>query len=225
VRAAVAVPSLVLVLVLAACGGSSPSGEASKPATQIVADAVKTAKTALSVHMSGSIPGPTGSLAVDLRVAKPSSATGKIVLEGSTVKLVRSGDTVYVNGDRGFWTKLLGAAAATRFAGHWLKTSASQSNFSGFARLTDINQFFNGVVQSHGTLEKKGTTTYKGQKVLAIVDTGKNGGTFYVAAQGKPYPVAILGGSGTKRGAIRFTDWNQKVAVNPPDVSMPLPTG
>jgi hypothetical protein len=223
VRAAVAV--VFLVLVLAACGGSGASGEAAKPAKEIVADAVKTAQAASSVHMTGSIPGPSGSLSVDLSVAKPSNAAGEITLEGSNVQIVRQGNTVYVNGDRGFWTKLLGAAAAKRFAGHWLKASATQQSFAGFARLTDINQFFKGAVQSHGALAKKGTTTYKGQPVIAIVDTGQGGGTFYVAAKGKPYPVAIVAGTGKQAGAIRFADWNAKVPINPPEVTMSLPGG
>jgi hypothetical protein len=218
VRAAVAV--LFLVLVLAACGGSS--GEGSKSAKQIVQDAVKTAQAAHSVRMSGSIPGP---LVVDLQVAKPSSATGTVSLQGTNVKLVRIGNTVYVNGDRAFWTRFLGAAAAKRYAGRWLKTSASQSSFAGIARLTDINQFFNGTTASRGTLEKKGTTTYNGQKVIAIVDNGKGGATFYVAASGKPYPVAIVGGTGSKAGAIRFSDWNQPVSVSPPKGAKPLSIG
>jgi hypothetical protein len=222
VRAAVAV--VFLVLVLAACGGSGSNGEAGKSAKQIVADAGKAAKAASSVRMTGSIPGPKGSLSVDLQVAKPSSATGTINLEGTKVRIVRIGSTVYVNGDRAFWTKLLGPGAAKRFAGHWLKTSASQPNFAGFARLTDINQFFKGAVQSHGALEKKGTTTYKGQQVIAIVDAG-NGGTFYVAAKGQPYPVAILAGSGSSKGAIQFTDWNAKVSAVAPTGAVALPTG
>jgi hypothetical protein len=174
--------------------------------------------------MSGSIPGPTSPLTLDLRVAKPSTATGTISLGGTNVRLVRVGDTVYVNGDRGFWTKLLGVAAAKRYAGRWLKASATSSSLAGYARLTDINQFFNGAA-SRGTLEKKGTTTYNGQKVIAIVDNTKNGGTYYVAASGKPYPVAILGGTGSKAGAIRFSDWNQPVSVTAPKGAIPLPLG
>jgi hypothetical protein len=219
VRAAVAV--VFLVLVLAACGGGS-SGEAGKSAKQIVQDAVKNAQAARSVHMAGSIPGP---LVVDLRVAKPSNATGTVSLQGTNVKLVRIGDTVYVNGDSAFWTRFLGNAAAKRYAGHWFKTSASQSNFAGIARLTDINQFFNGATASRGTLGKKGTTTYNGQKVIAIVDNGKNGATFYVTASGTPYPVAIVGGTGSKAGAIRFSDWNQPVSVTAPKGAKPLPIG
>ena len=98
------------------------------------------------------------------------------------------------------------------------------SSLAGYARLTDINQFFNGAA-SRGTLEKKGTTTYNGQKVIAIVDNTKNGGTYYVAASGKPYPVAILGGTGSKAGAIRFSDWNQRVSVTAPKGAIPLPLG
>jgi hypothetical protein len=225
VRIAVASFSICLVLVLAACGGSGSSGESGKSAKDIVADAVKNAQAAHSVRMSGSIPGPTSSLTLDLHVAKPSNATGTISLGGTHVRLVRLGNTVYLNGDRGFWTKLLGAAAARRYAGRWLKASATSSSLAGYARLTDINQFFNGTINSRGTLEKKGTTTYNGQKVIAIVDNGKNGGTFYVAASGKPYPVAILGGSGSKTGAIRFSDWNQPVSVTAPKGAIPLPLG
>ena len=57
-------------------------------------------------------------------------------------------------------------------------------------------------------------TTVNGQKVVALTDTAKHG-TLYVAASGKPYPVAIVK-SGANGGRISFGQFNKPVSLTPP---------
>jgi len=69
-----------------------------------------------------------------------------------------------------------------------------------------------------GTLCKTandGPTTYKGAKVVAIRDTS-DGSKLYVAATGRPYPVAIVAGRKGKSGAVTFGDWNKSVSLSAP---------
>jgi hypothetical protein len=51
--------------------------------------------------------------------------------------------------------------------------------------------------------------------VVAIRDTSDNS-KLYVAATGKPYPVAIVGGKKGQSGAITFDDWNKSVSLSAP---------
>ena len=64
-------------------------------------------------------------------------------------------------------------------------------------------------------LANDGKTTYKGQQVVAIRDRSDNS-KLYVAATGKPYPVAIVGGKGNESGTITFGDWNKQVSLSAP---------
>jgi hypothetical protein len=122
-------------------------------------------------------------------------------------------NSVYIQGTRAFWSHFAGAAAASKFAGQWLKAPAS-GQFAAIASLTDMQQLFGKLFTSHGTLKKAGTSTVNGQKVVAVKDTTQ-GGTLYVAATGKPYPVEFAK-SGSGGGKIVFDRINQPVSLSPP---------
>ena len=71
------------------------------------------------------------------------------------------------------------------------------------------------ISSQHGKLTNDGQTTYKGAKVVAIRDTS-DGSKLYVAATGRPYPVAIVAGGKGKSGAVTFGDWNKSVSLSAP---------
>ena len=58
---------------------------------------------------------------------------------------------------------------------------------------------------------------YKGNRVVAVRDTSDNS-KLYVAATGKPYPIAIVGRENGQPETIAFDDWNK-------DVSLAAPSG
>jgi hypothetical protein len=60
---------------------------------------------------------------------------------------------------------------------------------------------------------------YKGRKVVAIEDTSRHG-RLYVAATGKPYPVAISGGAG--QGTVTFDRWDKSVSIRAPKGAIDL---
>jgi hypothetical protein len=60
---------------------------------------------------------------------------------------------------------------------------------------------------------------YKGRKVVAIEDTSRHG-RLYVAATGKPYPVAISGGAG--QGTVTFDRWDTSVSIRAPKGAIDL---
>ncbi|HLX31361.1 MAG TPA: hypothetical protein VKR79_01205 [Gaiellaceae bacterium] len=219
--------ALVLVLgalLLAGCGGggggntaptttSNSNAEASKPATQILADAVKAAKGASSVHLSGSIVSSGSPITLDFAASKQ-AATGKMTTDGLEFNFIRIGSEIYIQGSDAFWKHFGGTAAAQLFHGKWLKGPAGKGQFATFGSLTSPTAFFTQLTSSTGTPVNQGLTTYKGQSVIAIHDSKKKG-TLYIAATGTPYPVALVGG-GKNSGSISFSGWNASVSTSAP---------
>jgi hypothetical protein len=216
--------ALVLVLVLTAallagCGSSGTTAkandEASKAPVRVLADAKAAATSASSVHVSGSINSGGTPITLDLTTAHNKGAKGSMSTSGLKFDLVRIGDTLYIRGSDEFYKHFAGAAVAQLLHGKWLKASATHGRLQSLAPLTNIGALFAGISSRHGKLTNNGKTTYKGQDVVAIRDTS-DGSKLYVAATGKPYPVAIVGGKENQSGTITFGDWNKSVSLSAP---------
>ncbi|MFL5958946.1 MAG: hypothetical protein ACJ75G_01580 [Gaiellaceae bacterium] len=205
---------------LGGCGGghgssTKPNGEASKPAARVLADARSAATGASSVHVSGNIRSDGTPIELDLSMARGKGAKGSMSTNGLSFDLVRVGDTAYVRGSDAFYKHFAGAGIAQLLHDKWLKASIVQGRFKSLAPLTSIDLLFGKVSSSHGKLANAGKTTYKGQQVVAIRDESDNS-KLYVAATGKPYPVAIVGSKKGRSGTITFDDWNAQVSLSAP---------
>jgi hypothetical protein len=216
------VPALALILtavLLAGCGSgkqkAQSNGEASKPPTQVLANAKAAATSASSAHVTGSIVSSGTPIKLDLSMARNKGAKGSMSTNGLSFDLVRVGDTVYIKGTDAFYKRFAGAAVAQLLHGKWLKASATQGQLKSLAPLTNIGALFAGISANHGKLANKGATSFQGQRVVEIRDTSDNS-KLYVAATGKPYPVAIVGGKQNQSGAISFGDWNAPVSLSAP---------
>jgi hypothetical protein len=209
---------LLFAVLVAGCGGggSGSKGEQSKSADEIVADAQKAAKSAKAVHVSGKIVLRGTPLLLDLHLVRNVGAVGEMGLKGGTVRLVRVGPKVYMNGNDAFWAAYGGPAVARLYSNRWLTVPTSSSQITPFVRLTDIDQLFGGTISSHDKIEKAGTTTYKGRKVIALKEQASSGGTLYIAASGAPYPVAIVSPNAGSEGSVGFDQWNKTVAISAP---------
>jgi hypothetical protein len=218
----VRVSALALVLtaaLLAGCGSSGtsskPNNEESKSANQVLGDAKAAATAASSAHVSGSITSGATPITLDLSTARGKGATGSMSTNGLSFDLVRIGDTLYIRGTDAFYKRFAGAAVAQLLHGKWLKASATQGRLKSLAPLTSLRALFAGIASHHGKLANDGKTTYKGADVVVVRDTSDNS-KLYVAATGKPYPVAIVGGKKSQSGTITFDDWNKSVSLSAP---------
>jgi hypothetical protein len=149
-------------------------------------------------------------------------ATGSMTTSGLKFDLIRIGNTVYIRGSDAFYRKFAGPAVAQLLHGRWLKAPATKGRLAALAPLTSIDALFTGISSHHGKLVNDGKTTYKGTEVVAIRDTSDNSKLF-VAAAGKPYPVAITGGTKGKSGTIAFGDWNKHVSLSAPSGAIGIP--
>ena len=212
-----ALAALLLAVALAACGGSSSSsgsGIADKSPAAILAATKVAADSAKSVHVSGSIVSGSSPITLDMQLLAGKGGRGQLSQDGLSFELIEVGGTVYIKGSPAFYKHIGGGAAAQLLQGKWLKAPATSSNFASLGQLTNLRQLVDQTLSDHGTLSKSGTTTVKGQKVVGI--TGKSkGGTLYVAATGKPYPIEITK-SGSSADSITFDHWDEPLTLSAP---------
>lgn len=215
---------LAVAAVLAGCGaGAKPNGEASKPALQVVKDAVAAAKTASAVHVSGSIVSGGDRLTIDLHIVAGKGGVGTISEKGLSFQFVRLDDKAYIKGTDAFYRKFAGAATAQLLHDKWLMTDATKGQFAALAELTDVGRLIPQIVDQHEKLANEGEKTVRGKKTVAIADRAK-GGTLYVAATGRPYPLEVVKMGGSEPGDVIFDDWNKTVSVTAPKGAIDLST-
>ena len=203
-------------LALAGCGGSSSSGNGleSKTPEQILEATKAAASTASSVHIKGSIVSAGKPIALNMELLAGKGGKGTISQEGFTIQLIQTGGAVYINGSADFYKHVSGSAgAAALLQGKWLKAPANSGELASLAELTDLAKLIDAALANHGTLSKGSTTTIEGQKAVTLHDN--RGGTLYVAATGKPYPLAIAK-TGKESGRVVFNRWDQPVTLEAP---------
>jgi hypothetical protein len=206
--------AVLAAVALAACGGSSDNGVASKSPMGILNAANKAIASASSVHIAGSFVTSSGTpITVDLHLVSGKGATGSVSSRGLLFKLINIGPTVYVNAGPNVWQTIANPTAAQVLAGKWLKTSAT-GNFAAFGKFTNLHSLLSAALASHGALTKGSTSTVHGQQVVAVRDASK-GGTLFVATTGQPYPVEIQK-AGSQKGAVLFDQYNQPVSLSAP---------
>ena len=204
---------LLLAATLAGCGGSGSNGEASKSASTILADARRAALAADSVRVAGTIRDAGQAIGLDLTVAKGNGG-GTMTIQGSKVDVVRVGDTAYIRARADFYSRVGATPAAGRLlAGKWLKLPTSTPNFAQLVQFTDLNAFVTQALKSDGTVTKGAEKTVGGQKAIELKSS--RGGSLFVAASGKPYPIEFVGG-GTASGTVTLSDWGSAKAPSAP---------
>lgn len=200
---------------LAGCGSSSTgNGVASKAPAEIVAAAKAAADGASSVYISGTIVSKGAPISLDMELLAGRGGRGRIAQSGISFELIQVGETIYIDGSPAFYRHIGGSAAAQLFQGKWLKAPAATGEFAPLAALTDQNRLMDSALATQGALRRAGVTTVNGQKAIAIDDVSE-GGTLYVAATGKPYPIEVVKDGG-KGGTVVFDRWNEPVTLVAP---------
>ena len=223
-RPTIAIVFALLLTAAIGCGSSSggssspaaatDNGESAKAPDQILSDVNDAVRGAKSVHMSGAVNSDSSDIGFDVMLSSD-AAKGTLTLSGNDIKLVRVGDAAYFSGSPEFYKTLGGGdAAANLLQGRWIKIPSTDSRFASFEQFTDKGKLFSSMLQAEGTVTKSGVRTYNGQKVVVLRDSD-GGGHLYIAASGKPYPVAIVS-TGDKHGTITFTGWDEPVDVSAP---------
>lgn len=211
--------ALVLSSAAAALAASS-NGIASRSPTAIVAASRSAIEGVSSVHVSGEGLSAGVPIALNLYLVAGRGGRGTVTDNGATFSLVVIGKTLYFEASKTFWERSGGKAAATLFAGKWLKTPAT-GQFADVAAFTNVRKLFNQLLSPPGALERGPTSTLHGQPDVAVTDK-INGGTLYVATTGKPYPLEIVNNV-KKHGVLVINGIDQPVTLTPPPNSIDIP--
>ncbi len=220
VRLLTCLAASLIVAVLAGCGGSSSgSAVASESPQKILNDSLAAANGLKSVHAAGTIHSGGQQIAIDISLVGGVGGRGQITLGGLSFNLVSLNKYAYMQAPPAVWEKA-GAPASTaqQLQGKWLRTPAT-GQFASVAQLTNIHTLFGQLLNQKGkTLKRGAVSNVAGRKVVSL--TG-GGGTLYVAATGKPYPVE-LDKTGTDGGKLDFDRFNQSVTLSAPTNTIDL---
>jgi hypothetical protein len=239
-RLVVALLSVSALSLLAGCGGSGSTS--AKPVTQlppkqIVTEAVAAARAEGSVHVDVSA---AASQAV-VRISGDALPTvGRQVASGNDgaamTELVRPGST-YVRGNAAALTGFLGLSAkeASKLANRWLVLHAGNPNYQSITQGVTADSLLSSITPV-GSLTKTKLEKVSRQSVVGVVGKAPSGSgmpvgamaTLWVAAAGKPLPVAAEEVSGSDRVEVLFlrSSWGEKVTgVSAPRGAVPYPAG
>jgi hypothetical protein len=203
------------IVALAGCGSSSTGdGIASKAPAEIIARAKAAADSASSVYISGTLVSKGVPVSLEMELLAGKGGRGRVAQNGLSFELVQVGGIVYIDGSAAFYRHIGGSAAAQILRGRWLKAPAGTPELAPIAALTDLDKLIDSALVSSGPLTNGGVRTVQGQKAVAIEDVSQ-GGTVYIAATGKPYPLEVVKDGG-KGGTVVFDRWNEPVTLVAP---------
>jgi hypothetical protein len=203
---------------------SADNGVAALPAEQILAAAKAAADTKNSVHMAGTVAGN----AFDLIVTKSAGSSGTLTIGGNDMRIIVSGESVYLKASADFWTTFggsKGAATAALVGDKWVKASTSTAAFSDFLKFDGFLKNIDKSLTSTGSITKGDTSDLDGTPVIALVDNSPtNGGTLLVATTGEPLPLKLMPATSASSGTdgIKLSDWGTATPDAIPDAASVL---
>jgi hypothetical protein len=172
----------------------------------------------------GSITSGGQKIAVNLTTEHGKSGKGSMSTNGLKLDFIRIGDTIYIRGSDAFYRHFAGPTFVPLLHDKWLKGPATHGRLEPLAQLTSLRALFNQINAGGLRLANDGKRAYKGRQVVVLRDRS-DGSKLYVAATGKPYPVAIVGGKqGGDTGTVTFGDWNKPVSLSAPSGTLDIST-
>lgn len=212
-------------LLLAGCGSSptADNGVAAKSGAEILAAARSAAERAATVHVAGSILSAGKPISLNMELVADKGGQGRLTHGDLEIELVALNKATYASGNAAFYERFVGAGAAARLRGSWLRQASARGPLRSLAALADLHQLIDIALDGHGALSRGRATKIDGRSAVAVADRDR-GGTLYVATTGIPYPLEITepgtqAGSlepGAGAGTLVFDRWNEPATINPP---------
>jgi hypothetical protein len=222
-RVAAVTGAVMVILVAVLCDAGPAAWAASRTIASESPSAILSAATSAidavsTVRFAGSGVSGGKPISLDLRLVAGKGGEGSVSVGGASFQIVVIGQEGYFKASAAFWKGFTNEAVAQLIGGRWLKAPVTGS-FASLANFGNLHALVAALLSPQGTLSKGPLTTVRGQKVIAITNRA-NGGTLYVAATGKPYPVEVANAS--EHGAIVIDDINQPVRLVAPPSAIDL---
>jgi hypothetical protein len=186
------------------------NGVAELSGDEILAKARESALGATAVHVAGVME----EVELDISLVKGEGATGRILQGGSGAEIIVVGDEIFLKGDERFYESLGGEAVVRLLGDKWLTVPAGGEGFESFEQITDMETLLGEALRPEGGRVEKGETSDVDGTPAIGLTSGERRGTLYVATEGEPFPLKIVGEG--DRGEITFDGWNEPVELEAP---------
>ncbi|UIX30957.1 hypothetical protein LUX31_13470 [Streptomyces sp. GQFP] len=208
-------------------GCSSDPDEGTNGVGKLPADTIQTktrtaAESADTVRLSGTVVTNGTTYTLDMRL-KDDGGTGSVTSKGSTFRLLRVGEHLFLKADAAFWSHEDGgkgedsesdAAAAEKLGGLFVKVPTGDPSYKKFSGFTDKNVLLDGLLTLHGSLATDGHHKQSGIRTIRITGDEGSGGTLDVSLEGSPYPLRLVRAGGA--GTLLLSDWGKDFALEEP---------
>ncbi|MBW8736170.1 MAG: hypothetical protein JF621_03175 [Streptomyces turgidiscabies] len=210
---------------LTGCGADpdeGTNGVGKLPADTIQTKTRKAATTAEAVRLSGTVVTSGTTYTLDMRL-KGDGGTGSVTAKGSTFRLLRVGEHLFLKADAAFWSHEDGAkgndgdsdaAAAAKLGGLFVKVPTGDPSYKKFSGFTDKDVLLDGLLTLHGSLATDGHHKQSGVRTIRITGDKGSGGTLDVSLEGAPYPLRLVRAGGA--GTLLLSDWGKDFPLKEP---------
>ena len=206
---------------LTGCGGEDPdkgtNGVGKLTPQQIQTKTRKVAVAADAVRLSGSVVVKGKTYKLDMRL-KGKGGSGSVTSEGSTFRLLRVEEHLFLKADASFWSHEGNSksddAAAGKLDGMYVKVPKGDPAYQRLSGFTDKDVLLDGLLTLHGSLATAGRREQSGVRTIRLTGDKGSGGTLDVSLEGNPYPVRLVRGGGA--GTLRLTEWGRDFALAEP---------
>jgi hypothetical protein len=193
-------------------------------AAQIVTKTKQAALSAKTVRIKANVPDGAQSMSWDMRLKGSAGGAGTITMAGSKVEIIRIGKVAYLKGDAAFYRSTgAGADGAKLLQGKYMKVKKSDKDMSKVVSFTDVDEMMTMLFSDlkPGDVRKGKRKDAAGRPAITLEDPAKDGGTLYVALEGKPYPLRIEPSAASgETGSVDFLDYDEPVTLKAPPASL-----
>ncbi|MEI5520057.1 hypothetical protein WB401_10200 [Streptomyces brasiliscabiei] len=182
------------------------------------------ATAADTVRLSGAVVTSGKTYKLDMRL-KEDGGTGSVTVEGSTFRLLKVDEHLFLKADKDFWDHQDSgtddgdedseAAAADKLDGMYVKVPTGDPAYKRFSGFTDKDVLLTSLLTLHGTLSTDGHHEQSGTRTIRITGDKGSGGTLDVSLEGTPYPLRLVRAGDA--GTILLTDWGKDFTLEEPD--------
>jgi hypothetical protein len=182
---------------------------------------VAAAKAADTVRLSGSVVTNGRTYTLDMRLTDD-GGSGSVTSKGSTFRLLKVGEQLFLKADAAFWSHEDGkadddksdAAAAKKLDGMYVKVPTDDPAYKRFSGFTDKDVLLEGLLSLHGELSTDGRHEQSGTRTIRLTGDDGSGGTLDVSLEGTPYPLRLVRAGDA--GTIRLSDWGKSFKLEEP---------
>jgi hypothetical protein len=153
--------------------------------------------------------------AINIRFKVGIGSGGKIKIDGDTIKIKSIDDQLLVSGDAERLGEEIGEDIDDTVGEKWLVMDSNTA--SGFEIFASGKVFAEAVFGAQGPAEVTSVKEVDGQPAVGLVFP-ETGGTLWVAASGKPYPLRFEEkGATADQGILTFSDFGEEFKLKLPD--------